>query len=997
MSETRQLKVVVAGDAKSARQALKILGTGLADVDKKTDKASRGVDRFNERVARAAEHSTFALMGLAAAAAGLGVAFGKALELDAAQAKFAAQLGPEQAEKLGKVAGKLYTGGFGETMADSMESIRKVMTSGLIPEGAADKDIERITGKAMNLAKVFDQDVTQTARAAGQMVRTGLAQNADQAFDMLTAGFRASGDHAGDLLDTVTEYGTQFRKLGLDGTTAMGLISQGLKAGARDTDKVADALKEFSIRAVDGSTLTAQGFKMLGLDAGKMSAQIGKGGESASKGLGTVLEKLRGIEDPVKRSQAAVALFGTQSEDLGDALYALDPGKAVNAIGKVGGAADEMGKSLKESAGAQLERFKRRVETAIVGALVKAIPHVIKFGEWMARNKEWIGPIVAGLGTLAIVLGTLTVAAKIYTAVQAALNIVMMANPIGLIVLALIALVAAVVYAWKNSETFRRIVTGAWNAIKAAVLVVINWLKKAIPAAWAAIVNFTKSYWNFWKGIIVGVLNFVKNFYVGAFNFYKNLITGAWKFIRSATSSAWNAIKNLITSALNAARSVVSRVTGSVRSAISSAWSAVKSLTSSAWNAWVSVIRGAITKAISVVKGVKGRVTGALSGAAGWLRQIGSDIISGLTRGIREGVGRVREAASAVANAIPGPIRKALGIASPSKVTKAFGKWVAEGLADGMTGSVAKVSAAAKKLADGISGKLEKRVAKTVAKLKRIAKEREQVAAKLGKAKEKLADAIALRDDFAKGVRDSALGLANITDEPTTAADMIERMRSAVERTRKFTADLAKLRKMGLNDATYKQLAEAGVESGGAAASALLAGGASAVGQINSLQKQLGAAASTLGSQTSNTLYGAGVDAAKGLVKGLESQAKALERAATKLAKSLVKTLKKALKIKSPSRLLRDEVGVQLPRGVAAGIDMGRPAVDRSLKRMVRPGLAAAALAERSRYAAASGVNVTVHVAGTVTAERDLVRAIAIPVRDEIARNGKRNGGRTGL
>ena len=61
-----------------------------------------------------------------------------------------------------------------------------------------------------------------------------------------------------DFLDTVNEYGTQFRKLGLTGAESIGLMSQAVKAGARDTDLAADALKEFSIRAIDGSELSAK-------------------------------------------------------------------------------------------------------------------------------------------------------------------------------------------------------------------------------------------------------------------------------------------------------------------------------------------------------------------------------------------------------------------------------------------------------------------------------------------------------------------------------------------------------------------------------------------------------------------------------------------------------------------------------------------------------------------------------------------------------------------
>src|SRR6185503_16643103 len=115
-----------------------------------------------------------------------------------------------------------------------------------------------------------------------------------------------------------------FRKLGLDGPHAMGLLSQAIKAGARDSDTAADAIKEFSIRAVDGSKTTAAGFKALGLPVKQTTEAFAKGGDIAAESFNSVLERLRAIPDPVKQSQIAVQLFGTKAEDLGQSLFAMN-------------------------------------------------------------------------------------------------------------------------------------------------------------------------------------------------------------------------------------------------------------------------------------------------------------------------------------------------------------------------------------------------------------------------------------------------------------------------------------------------------------------------------------------------------------------------------------------------------------------------------------------------------------------------------------------------
>jgi len=84
---------------------------------------------------------------------------------------------------------------------------------------------------------------------------------------------------------------------------------------------------------------------------------------------------------------------------------------------------------------------------------------------------------------------------KAYAAVQWVLNTALTANPIGLVVVAIAALVAALVIAWKRSDKFREIVTGAWEKIKSATARVFEAVKSAIGRAWDFITgiffNFT--------------------------------------------------------------------------------------------------------------------------------------------------------------------------------------------------------------------------------------------------------------------------------------------------------------------------------------------------------------------------------------------------------------------------------------------------------------------------------------------------------------------------
>lgn len=101
------------------------------------------------------------------------------------------------------------------------------------------------------------------------------------------------------------------------------------------------------------------------------------------------------------------------------------------------------------------------------------------YGVDMVKNLA-LSTLAWGKNTAAIVLskGTqlaATAATKAAAAGQWLLNAALNANPIGLVVAALAALAAGLVYAWNNSETFRTVVTAAWEGIKAGAMVIVDW------------------------------------------------------------------------------------------------------------------------------------------------------------------------------------------------------------------------------------------------------------------------------------------------------------------------------------------------------------------------------------------------------------------------------------------------------------------------------------------------------------------------------------------
>jgi len=185
---------------------------------------------------------------------------------------------------------------------------------GLLDPDATQADVEKIVKQLNTVATVTGETIPAAVRTAQQAVRTGLAQDTTAAFDLIVKAQQRGLNVSEDLFDTINEYGTQFRKLGLDGPEAFGLIAQAVEGGARDTDTAADALKEFSIRSIDGSKATGEAYQALGLSFKGTTEAFAAGGDTAKATFQEVVNRIAAVEDPAKRAQIQVALFGTKAD-----------------------------------------------------------------------------------------------------------------------------------------------------------------------------------------------------------------------------------------------------------------------------------------------------------------------------------------------------------------------------------------------------------------------------------------------------------------------------------------------------------------------------------------------------------------------------------------------------------------------------------------------------------------------------------------------------------
>lgn len=486
--------LTLAGDEGKLEQSFRNSGKAAEKFGDEVGQAAKDVGDATDDMADSTEESTSkmgdALKGFAVGAAALGAgaaagyaaAFENNMEIEKANDKLAAQLGlnEETSKVLGEVAGRLYADAYGDSLEDVNEAIRAIKSEGVLDAG--ELGIEDVTARTLDLAAAFDVDVTEATRAASQLMRTDLAGSATEAFDVIVSGLQSGLNKGDDFLDTLNEYSTNFHTLGLSATDALGLLSQGLQAGARDTDMVAVALQEFTFLTNEASDDVKDAFKAIGLNADEMRRKIAAGGPEARQALDQTLDGLRGVKNEADRTTLAVTLFGSGAQDMAGAFEGLNLDTVAVGFDNVAGASERMGETLNDNAATRIETMKRGFEgwaNSLIeadGPLGSVAASVGAFGPQALTTGASLGILATSMQSLSIWSTVLAAKQAIVTAAQWAWNIAMSANPIGLVVIAIAALVGALVWLFNNNETVRNAMLSAWDAITNAVGAAVGWI-----------------------------------------------------------------------------------------------------------------------------------------------------------------------------------------------------------------------------------------------------------------------------------------------------------------------------------------------------------------------------------------------------------------------------------------------------------------------------------------------------------------------------------------
>ncbi|MEU9065446.1 phage tail tape measure protein [Streptomyces sp. NPDC048306] len=642
----------------------------------------------------------------ALAGAALMSALAQAMDMSEATTRLEAQLANTTAD-VGAATDAMtnvFTDGWGESATEVGDVIKSVTLNMSEFTGQQD-ELEDMTEKTMALSKAFDQDFNKATAAAGQLVKTGLADSFEEAMDLIAAGLGSVANKSDDLLDTFNEYSTQFRRLGLDGATAMGLLSQGLQAGARDSDAVADAIGIFGETALKGGKQVNEAFGSIGLNGEDIGRKLRAGGDQATQALQDTMDALRGTDDATTRLNAAQTLFGDLANTQADALYALDPASAAAAGGfdDVAGAADKVVEKLEKSPAMKLEAFKRTVQQNVIDFLGgKVLPAVVDFKDRFGKaiREAWTAAGDGGTEGVDRVLSFVAllgqrIAEKIVTDLvpRAAEGLAhfgqrladyAMQDPASLFKVVLIAGALILALTQLPILLIATLGTVAGLIIGGFVAELIKKGQEKFPEWWASFKDWVGGL----PGQIADVFSVV-GFSIGLW------FAGLWSdYIADPVSRQWGAFIG-----------TVKALPGKAGDALSSLGSTI---TAKAWGAFESMRSAAVERTLSLISWVRGMpetLAGAITGGAWRMYNAGLDFVKGLWNGISAMGGWLWSMVSNFASDyIVNPVKDFLHIGSPSKLAAdEIGHWIPAGIAMGVEDNAGVVDQAMRDVVDPAS------------------------------------------------------------------------------------------------------------------------------------------------------------------------------------------------------------------------------------------------------------------------------------------------------
>jgi len=559
------------------------------------------------------------------------------------------------------------TGAEFQGLVDSADNVASKVPASFDKVGDTLATFNTRMGLSGTLLETVGQQVLEAGRMLGEDINLNAATGALNAFHI-------EGDDVSKSLDLL---------FGLTQSTGIGMndLIGSLQSAAPIT-------QQLGFNFADTAALIGTMDKA-GLDSQTMIGAMQRGlvnltqpGESAQDAFKRVTGEIEGFiasGDKASAIDLAAQVFGTRGA--GQFIGALESGnlKLNDLIGSAGLSGDtilEVSERTKDfgenwqifvnDAMIALKPIATEVFSFLSDVMLEVKDNAKQAFAWISENHELIKNVGIAVGAFAaaflvlngaiaaynIVRGVMTAVTEAGTVAQWLANVAMAANPVGLIVLAISLLIAAIVFLILNWDTVIKFLGDTWNGFVGWFTGVLEGFAGWWNGVWAGFLGFVKDTWDGFIGWIVdtwsGFVGFLKDTWDGFVGWFIGILLGWAGFWRDT----WN----------------------NVSSFISGVWFNITTGVTGAWNGILDFLGG-----------IPNAILGFFAGAGQWLFKIGQDLINGLWRGIQniwDGlVGFIQDIGQNIADTFAG----VLGIHSPSTVFRAFGINIGEGLIEGLS------------------------------------------------------------------------------------------------------------------------------------------------------------------------------------------------------------------------------------------------------------------------------------------------------------------------
>ena len=616
----------------------------------------------------------------------------QATELDDAMAKFQAQTGASSNEmsKFKDIARDVWANNFGENVSDVADMMGRVKQQ---MQGISDADLKNVTEDLITLRDVYGMDENETLRGAKQLMEQ-FGISSKEAFDLMAKGAQNGLDYSGELGDNIAEYAGKFAQAGYSAEEYFQTMTNGVKGGSYNLDKMQDAINEVTTRLASDDI---EGSLDMFNDKTKEVFQSWKEGGAEQQDVADAI--IKDISETTNQQEAlnkASIAFGTMGEDFNlkfitslssvgdeynnvagtmDKVKAIANGGLKNALSGLGRAFLDSFTPIGEVITPILAGIVRLITVAIqgiqqgfakIGDVISSIfgsvdtsgitkitsqvskvlaPAFDKVKDAIDKMKVALEPIAKDILSKIIeaIQNIVNQAQKILSVVGPpilAIIKMVISNIVGLIpvITSILSIVGSVV---SGIISFISMVISyigsAISTILSIIMPIVQIIASIISNIWSLIVTIATNVWSKISEVVSAIIQFVSSLFQSISSVFKSI----WNVIKGVFDNIGNVVQNvidIISSSFTGVKDTISNVFDDV-------WSKVKIVMDNVGNKVSNVLHG-IQSAWSGLKGFVGGVFGGIESAVSSL--VGS--VKGMVNGVIGGI----NGAISIINKIPG-------------------------------------------------------------------------------------------------------------------------------------------------------------------------------------------------------------------------------------------------------------------------------------------------------------------------------------------------------